>query len=118
CPARAPVRSRSRLTTANDDGPAGLSTRTNPVGLSARGGISRPWAPELLPSEARLRRRLAPLAAGCRARDACPYSGYCPARRPLASFASNAPGAREAHARERTDAWAANSARRKAVISS
>src|SRR5438093_5556863 len=37
CPARAPVRSRSRLTAANDDGPSGLSTSTSPVGLSARG---------------------------------------------------------------------------------
>src|SRR5207249_549442 len=38
CPARARVRSRRRLTIANDDCPAGLSTRTSPVGLSARGG--------------------------------------------------------------------------------
>src|SRR4029077_1183114 len=41
CPARAPVPSRSRLTTANDDGPAGLSTRTRPDGLRARGGMGR-----------------------------------------------------------------------------
>src|SRR5581483_1892127 len=41
CPARAPVRSRSRLTTAKDDGPAGLSARTSPDGLSALGGMRR-----------------------------------------------------------------------------
>src|SRR5437868_8579593 len=39
CPVRAPVRRRNSATSANDDGPAGLSTRTTPTGLSARGGI-------------------------------------------------------------------------------
>src|SRR5438477_10758649 len=41
CPVRAPVRRRSSATSANDDGPAGLSTRTIPAGLRARGGIRR-----------------------------------------------------------------------------
>src|SRR5712692_8520065 len=39
-PVRAPVLRRSSATSANDDGPAGLSTRTIPTGLRARGGIS------------------------------------------------------------------------------
>src|SRR5215210_8814581 len=38
-PVRARVRRRSAATIANDDGPAGLSARTIPTGLSARGGI-------------------------------------------------------------------------------
>ena len=46
----------------------------------------------LPPGGARLRRRLPPLAAGCRAGRACPYWVYCPAPGPLASFASADPG--------------------------
>src|SRR5207237_1239262 len=42
CPVRAPVRRRRSATSAKDDGPAGLSTRTIPAGLRARGGIRRP----------------------------------------------------------------------------
>src|SRR3954452_25577933 len=38
CPVRARVRRRRSATSANDEGPAGLSTRTIPVGSSARGG--------------------------------------------------------------------------------
>src|SRR5206468_2022018 len=34
-----PVRRRSSATSANELGPAGLSTSTSPAGLSARGGI-------------------------------------------------------------------------------
>src|SRR4029078_6086067 len=41
-PVRAPVRRRRSETIANDDGPAGLSTRTIPAGLSARGGKELP----------------------------------------------------------------------------
>src|SRR5262245_59117914 len=37
-PVRAPVRRRSSATTENDERPGGLSTRTTPAGLSARGG--------------------------------------------------------------------------------
>src|SRR2546428_13960500 len=37
-PVRAPVRRRRSETSAKEDGPAGLSTRTMPAGLSARGG--------------------------------------------------------------------------------
>src|SRR5213080_1274673 len=37
-PVRAPVRRRTPATIANDDGPAGLSTRTRPLGLRPRGG--------------------------------------------------------------------------------
>src|SRR5438552_9513477 len=37
-PVRATVRARRRATIANGEGPAGLSTRTIPVGSSARGG--------------------------------------------------------------------------------
>src|SRR5919201_3777250 len=37
-PVRAPVRRRICATIANEDGPAGLSTSTSPLGLSARGG--------------------------------------------------------------------------------
>src|SRR5215218_10541802 len=36
-PVRAPVRRRSSATSANDDGPAGLSASTMPAGSSARG---------------------------------------------------------------------------------
>src|SRR5947199_6675167 len=38
-PVRAPVRRRSSATSAKDDRPAGLSTRTTPTGLAARDGI-------------------------------------------------------------------------------
>src|SRR3984893_3637023 len=41
-PVRAPVRRRRSETSANDDGPPGLSTRTIPAGLSARGGKELP----------------------------------------------------------------------------
>src|SRR5947199_4593537 len=41
-PVRAPVRRRSSATSAKDERPAGLSTRTTPTGLAARGGIHRP----------------------------------------------------------------------------
>src|SRR5437764_4538648 len=37
-PVRAPVRRRTSATIANDDGPAGLSTRITPEGLRPRGG--------------------------------------------------------------------------------
>src|SRR5215510_9548064 len=37
-PVRAPVRRRTSATTANDDGPSGLSIRNSPLGSSARGG--------------------------------------------------------------------------------
>src|SRR4051794_25839293 len=40
-PVRAPVRRRSSATIANELGPAGLSARTMPAGLSARGGTRR-----------------------------------------------------------------------------
>src|SRR5262245_60914714 len=43
-PVRAPVRRRSCATIANDDGPAGLSHSTIPVGSSPRGGIATPAA--------------------------------------------------------------------------
>src|SRR3954449_2447558 len=46
-PVRAPVRRRSSATSAKDDGPAGLSARTMPAGLSPLGGTSD----ELLPDE-------------------------------------------------------------------
>src|SRR5207247_4305114 len=36
-PVRAPVRRRTSATIANEDGPAGLSTRIRPLGLRARG---------------------------------------------------------------------------------
>src|SRR5438105_2502083 len=36
-PVRAPVRRRSAATSANDDGPAGLSTKATPTGLRALG---------------------------------------------------------------------------------
>src|SRR4051812_48378159 len=39
CPVRAPVRRRMAATSANEEGPAGLSTSATPAGLSARGGI-------------------------------------------------------------------------------
>src|SRR5437899_8974813 len=38
-PVRARVRRRRAATSANDDGPAGLSTSAMPTGLRARGGI-------------------------------------------------------------------------------
>src|SRR5262249_45164834 len=57
-PVRAPVRRRSSATIANDDGPAGLSTRTMPAGLRARGGK--------LPSH-----ELRDLFDRCLAREAC-----------------------------------------------
>src|SRR5439155_12484253 len=41
-PVRAPVRRRTSATIANDDGPAGLSTRITPVGLRARGSAIGP----------------------------------------------------------------------------
>src|SRR4029450_3563298 len=37
-PVRAPVRPRTAATTADEDGPSGLSIRKSPLGLSARGG--------------------------------------------------------------------------------
>src|SRR5439155_8041642 len=40
-PVRARVRRRWSATSANEEGPAGLSTRKIPTGLSARGGIRR-----------------------------------------------------------------------------
>src|SRR5438552_19125601 len=40
-PVRARVRRRNAATTANDEGPAGLSTSAMPTGLSALGGIRR-----------------------------------------------------------------------------
>src|SRR5205823_6218364 len=60
-----------------------------------------PGRRRLRPGGARLRRRLTTLLAALRARawalcagGACPYSTYCPARHPLGSFPSAAPGAR------------------------
>src|SRR3954469_17907316 len=38
CPVRAPVRRRTSATIANEDGPAGLSTRIRPLGLRPCGG--------------------------------------------------------------------------------
>src|SRR5919106_5876771 len=38
CPVRAPVRRRTAATIANEDGPAGLSARMIPLGVSDRGG--------------------------------------------------------------------------------
>src|SRR5438270_2538876 len=55
-PVRARVRARTCRTTANDDGPAGLSTRITPDGSSPRGGILA------CPRPARLRGRP---AGGC-----------------------------------------------------
>src|SRR5581483_5915035 len=46
-PVRAPVRRRIPAITWNDDGPAGLSTRISPAGLSPRGGIGELGADEL-----------------------------------------------------------------------
>src|SRR5919197_2429576 len=51
-PVRARVRRRSAATSANDEGPAGLSTSATPTGLSARGGIrSRDGEHELTAQE-------------------------------------------------------------------
>src|SRR5207245_9472237 len=46
CPVRAPVMRRIWATTANDDGPAGLSTSAMPAGSSARAGtlLREPFA--------------------------------------------------------------------------
>src|SRR5581483_11594446 len=49
-PVLAPVRRRSAATTANDEGPAGLSTSATPTGLSALGGTGA-VAHERLPEE-------------------------------------------------------------------
>ena len=51
-----------------------------------------PGRPRLPSGGAGLRRRLTPLAAGCVALGARPYSMYCPSRLALASLASGAPG--------------------------
>src|SRR6266511_54745 len=62
------------------------------IGIS---GLMRAPRRRLLPpSEARLRRRLTPLAAGCCAGVAWPYQLYCPARRRLASLARSVRGTR------------------------
>src|SRR5207253_11067928 len=53
CPVRAPVRRRSSATRANELGPAGLSTRTSPEGLSPRGGIGCRGCGELATEELR-----------------------------------------------------------------
>src|SRR6266516_6262200 len=51
-PVRARVRRRRAATSANEDGPAGLSTNAIPTGLSARGGIgTRAGEHELAPQE-------------------------------------------------------------------
>ena len=65
--------------------PEHLAPRLHPLVAHVPGLLRLP------PGEAELRRRLAPLAAGCFARGGCPYWMYCPARLALASFASDAP---------------------------
>src|SRR5581483_12204334 len=76
-PVLAPVRRRSAATSANDEGPAGLSTSATPTGLSALGGTAA-VAHERLPEELddlldrRIRgeaRRLPMTAAALLARD-------------------------------------------------
>ena len=48
-PVRAPVRRRTSATIANDEGPAGLSTRTIPLGSSALDGTSGRRASRAVP---------------------------------------------------------------------
>src|SRR5207248_822123 len=63
--------------------------------IASRMTLTRaPRRRRLPPGEARLRRRLTTLAAGCCAGGARSYYLYCPSHRPLASFASVARGTR------------------------